>query len=136
MSRTPRSRRLELAALVAIGGFLGATSRYLVGVAVSGLAGTLAVNAGGSFLLATLLYAATGSDRFTRELRAVLSTGFLASFTTYSTFAVESATATPLLAAGNVAATYGLGIAGVRAGRALARQLGGGDPAPTPEGVA
>ena len=135
MARTPRSRRLELAALVAIGGFAGANLRYLLALFVPGLGGTLLVNTVGSFLLGLLLYTAMRSGRFAVETRSVLSTGFLASFTTYSTFAVETAGSAPLLLVGNVVANYGLGFAGVLLGRTLARGIDRGST-PAPEEVA
>ncbi|MFD1524989.1 fluoride efflux transporter FluC, partial [Halolamina salina] len=50
--------------------------------------------------------------------------GFLSSFTTYSTFAVESATAgSHALLIGNVVATYVLGFAAAGVGLALGRRI-------------
>jgi len=112
--------QLTLAGLVGVSGFVGATLRYHVSVAIPGLGGTLVVNTLGSFLLGSFLYVAMYSERFGPTTRAMISTGLLGSFTTYSTFAVGTATTTPFLAVGNVAATYGLGIAGVLVGRRLA----------------
>jgi CrcB protein len=110
--------------LIAVGGAVGATLRYLVGETVPGLGGTLAVNALGSFLLGVLLYEAVYADLLAAKSRLVFGTGFLSSFTTYSTFAVETATAAPLLAVGNVAGNYALGVAGVLLGNVVARRLG------------
>lgn len=105
-----------LPVLVAAGGFLGAAGRYLLGTVVAGPPGTLAANVVGSFALALVV----GAVRSTR-LRAFLTTGLLSSFTTYSTFAVETASLGPALGFINVAATYALGFAaallGVVAGR-------------------
>jgi len=105
-----------LPVLVAAGGFLGAAGRYLLGAAVVGPPGTLAANVAGSFALAL----AVGAVRSTR-LRTFLTTGLLSSFTTYSAFAVETASLGPTLGFVNVAATYALGFAaallGVGAGR-------------------
>ncbi|MFD1685533.1 fluoride efflux transporter FluC [Halobellus litoreus] len=102
--------------LVALGGFLGATARHLLGTVVAGPGGTLLANVVGSFALAL----AVGVVRSTR-LRFFLMTGLLSSFTTYSTFAVETASLGPALGAVNVAATYALGFAaavlGLVAGR-------------------
>ncbi|MBN6189160.1 fluoride efflux transporter CrcB [Aneurinibacillus sp. BA2021] len=76
---------------VALGGFLGAISRY---AAVQWIDrrkrsafpyGTMTVNLLGSFLLG-LLY---GFD-VDRQLILLLGTGFLGSFTTFSTFAYET----------------------------------------------
>jgi len=108
------------AALVAVGGFAGANARFLVDGALPGLGGTLLVNALGSLALGALLTAGLPDRR-----RLVFGTGLLASFTTYSTFAVETLRAPgawPLL---NLGATYALGFAGVLVGQALARRVGG-----------
>ncbi len=106
------------AALVAAGGFAGASLRYGVGAALPGLGGTLAANVVGSFVLGVAV--ATLSDP---RSRLFLGTGLLSSFTTYSTFAVETVTATPALGAANVAATYALGVAAALAGLAVGRRL-------------
>jgi CrcB protein len=110
--------------LIGVGGAAGATLRYLTGEAVAGPGGTLLVNAVGSFLLGLLLYEAVYADLLAARSRLVFGTGFLSSFTTYSTFAVETATSAPLLAVGNVAGNYALGFAGVLLGEAVARRLG------------
>jgi len=117
--------RAEPLALVAVGGFAGAISRYAVAGALPGSFpwGTLAVNALGSFALGVLLYESRLGGVLSAETRLVVGTGFLSSFTTYSTFAVETSQLSPLLAAGNVGATYALGLAGVLLGRVVAGWL-------------
>ncbi|MFB6250861.1 MAG: CrcB family protein [Halobellus sp.] len=106
--------------LVALGGFVGAACRYAVGVAVPGSApvGTLAVNVLGSLALA----ASVGVVR-SRRLRYFLATGLLSSFTTYSTFAVQTVSLGPVWGLANVGANYALGFAAVLAGLALGRRL-------------
>lgn len=126
MASTHPFRTLEALALVAVGGFVGSNLRYLVGLYVPGMGGTLVVNVVGSLLLGVLLYAGLYAGTLSSESRTVLATGFLASFTTYSAFALETATASPTWLIANVVASYTLGIAGVLAGRSLARQLVGG----------
>ncbi|QLH80180.1 fluoride efflux transporter FluC [Halosimplex pelagicum] len=126
--------RLEPLALVAVGGFAGAALRYALALALPGTFpwGTLAVNGLGSFALGVVLYERHFADALSAETRLVVGTGFLSSFTTYSTFAVETtrlagsagpelAASGPTLAAANVAANYAVGIAGVLCGRWLAR---------------
>ncbi|MFD1598023.1 fluoride efflux transporter FluC [Halobellus rarus] len=103
--------------LVALGGFLGATSRYLLGTVVAGSEGTLLANVLGSFVLAL----AIGVVRSTR-LRFFLMTGLLSSFTTYSTFAAETASLGPALGAANVAANYALGFAAAFVGLVAGRR--------------
>jgi len=111
---------VETYALVAIGGFAGANARYVVDLALGGAPATLAANVVGSALLGFLLYEEAYLGVFTGPMRTAVGTGFLSSLTTYSTFAVQTLQAAPLAAAGNVAANYALGIAGVLAGRRLA----------------
>jgi CrcB protein len=69
--------------------------------------------------LSLLLYERHLVDAVSAETRLLLGTGLLSSFTTYSTFAAETAALPPALAAANVAANYGLGLAAVVAGRAV-----------------
>lgn len=116
--------RLEPIVLVGIGGFAGANLRYFVGGFFPGLAGTLLVNAAGSFVLGIVLYESIYTGTLTAETRFVVGTGFLSSLTTYSTFALESARSpTIAMMAGNVLATYALGFAAVLLGRAVARRV-------------
>ena len=103
------------AALVAAGGFAGALSRHAVALALPGGFpwGTLAVNVAGAFVLGLVVYGAADRDGLSAAARRFVATGFLSSFTTYSTFAAETAALDPRLAAVNVAATYGLGVLAV-----------------------
>lgn len=110
--------------LVGAGGFLGAVFRYGIDVtvttAITGIGvplGTLVVNIVGSFALGAL----TGILKDRRH-RLFLGTGLLSSFTTYSTFAVETTQLDPLAGAANVGATYGLGILAAIAGVSIKRR--------------
>jgi len=123
---TDRQRLSRTLALVAVGGFAGATLRWGVSLLAPGLPGTLTVNAVGSLLLGFLVYEAVGTSALSDSARTLLATGFLSSLTTYSTFAVQTASVAPLLMVANVVANYGLGFAGVLVGRALAVRYGGG----------
>lgn len=114
---------LETAVLVAIGGFAGSNLRHFVGQYLPGVGGTLIVNVVGSFVLGFLLYEALFSGLLTERTRLLVGTGFLSSLTTYSTFALETATATGWIIVGNVVATYTLGFLGVLVGRWLAGRL-------------
>ena len=75
------------------------------------------------FQLGIVLYEARLADMLSTETRLIVGTGFLSSFTTYSTFAVQTASLSPAWAVGNVLANYALGIAGVLAGRAVTRGM-------------
>ena len=82
--------------LIAIGAALGANARYLVGVSAANRFGadfpygTLIVNVLGSFILGFLLALGTSQLQLSPEARLLLAVGFLGSFTTFSSYTVES----------------------------------------------
>ena len=81
---------------IALGGALGALSRHFVSGAVMKLTGggfpygTFAVNIIGSFLMGLLIVAFAHRFDMTPALRALLTVGFLGSFTTFSTYSMET----------------------------------------------
>ena len=81
---------------VAIGAALGANARYLVGLWAANRFGagfpygTLLVNITGSFLLGFIVTLATERLSISPEARLLLAVGFLGSYTTFSSYAVES----------------------------------------------
>ncbi len=82
-------------ALVALGGALGAISRFAVDRAVNELFGTVvlgtfAANISGSFILGMLVAASAGRFGLSEEARAIAAVGFLGSYTTFSTLTVAS----------------------------------------------
>ena len=83
---------------VAAGSALGGTTRYLLGSLIQQRAGegfplgTLVVNVTGSLLLGFLMRYALATPTVPPELRALLTTGFCAGYTTFSTFSYETAT--------------------------------------------
>lgn len=88
-------RSLSVPAAVAVGGALGAPTRYGISLAVHITPGTFPwgtfwINVSGSFALGLVM--AFLLERFppTRYVRPFVATGFLGSYTTYSTFAVET----------------------------------------------
>lgn len=93
------------AVLVAVGGSVGATARYLLGQILPGRRSTVVVNVLGSFLLGAVA-AAVATDTLSgppgptaRSVSALVGVGFCGAFTTYSSFAVETQS---LLADGKV----------------------------------
>lgn len=116
---------IDVVILVAIGGFLGANARYGIGLVYPGLSGTLVANVTGSFLLGFVVYEAMHTDYLTERNRLLVSTGFISSYTTYSTFAYETVAAGPALGLLNVAANYAFGFGGVVLGRWVAVRIGG-----------
>jgi CrcB protein len=82
---------------IALGGALGATARYSLGLWIHSWTGstfpwgTFVVNAIGSFLLGFILRYLEGAGA-APELRAMLTIGILGAFTTFSTFTYETVT--------------------------------------------
>ncbi|TMV89518.1 fluoride efflux transporter CrcB [Thioclava sp. BHET1] len=117
---------------VALGGALGASGRYLVGVGMMRSFGShqmplgvITVNIIGSFLMGALVVFL--GDKQLTHWNAFLATGFLGGFTTFSSFSLETYS---LIERGNVtlAATYvalsvGAGLVGLVAGVHLMRAL-------------
>lgn len=110
-------------ALVALGGFAGATSRHGVAVVLPAAFpwGTLAVNVIGAFLLGSVVYGVEARGALSNRVRLVVATGFVSSFTTYSTFAAETVALDPTLAAVNVVGNYTLGFLAVFFARSVIR---------------
>lgn len=81
---------------VGIGGIFGALCRYGIGTLAHNLTvsifpyGTLTVNLIGSFLLSFVAYGSLLRWNFPRHYLLAINTGFVGSFTTFSTFSVET----------------------------------------------
>lgn len=105
--------------LVALGGFVGATARYAVSLVLPPLVSTFAVNVLGCFALGWLLYTYR-LDGVSERFRILVATGFLSSFTTYSTFAHEVFETSPVVAVGYIVASYSVGFSAVYAGTRVA----------------
>lgn len=82
---------------VALGGALGACARYGTGHLMLRLVGagfpysTLVVNILGSFLMGVLIELLALRISISPELRALLVTGFLGGYTTFSAFSLDAA---------------------------------------------
>ena len=123
-SRAAQARvRLAPLGLIAVGGFAGAVLRHAIALELQGTFpwGTLAANVLGSFLLGVLLYEAHLRDLLGPETRLLVGTGFCSSLTTFSTFALETSSLSPLLATANVALTFALGFGAILVGQVVAR---------------
>lgn len=88
---------ISTVSLVALGGALGASMRYLTGVGLTRLFGPqdfpiaiIAVNVLGSFLMGVFVVAA--AQRGLTYLSPLVMTGFLGGFTTFSSFSLETVT--------------------------------------------
>lgn len=116
---------------VALGGALGASARYLTGIAALRLMGpgfpwgTLTVNILGSFVMGLLVVtlAHLGGNR----LAPFLMTGILGGFTTFSTFSLDTLTLWQrgdiLAATAYVGGSLVLSLTAIVAGVALARSF-------------
>lgn len=83
--------------LVGCGGFLGATSRYLIGGWAQRAAahpwlpiGTLTVNVLGSFIIGALGSFLISKNLMKEEIQLICFVGFLGGFTTFSSFSYET----------------------------------------------
>jgi fluoride exporter len=121
-------------AVIAAGGMLGVAARYGVGRAIPRVHGafpwaTLWINISGSFVLGVFIVIVVERLGPTWYLRPFFGTGFLGSFTTFSTFSVE----TDLLikdghvttAAAYVASTLVVGLLSAWLGICIGRLLAG-----------
>ncbi|MCJ7871657.1 fluoride efflux transporter CrcB [Phaeobacter sp. J2-8] len=114
---------------VALGGALGASARYLTGLAVVRLMGhgfpwgTFAVNVLGSFLMGVLVVVL--SQYHATRFAPLVITGFLGGFTTFSAFSLDTVAlferGQMTAAAFYVLASVGLAIAALFAGMMAAK---------------
>ena len=111
--------------LVFLGGGLGAVMRWGLGLAVPGWWGTWVANVVGSLLLGMLVASPWAQDR---TAMALLGTGLMGGFTTYSTFNVNVLEAAGRQAWGEVALQLGLTVVACLAGGALGLWIGGQFP--------
>lgn len=122
MERTHPLHHLEAVLAVGIGGFAGSNLRYFVELLLpASLLATAAVNVVGSMALGFFLYENLYGRGISRPSRTILATGFIASFTTYSTFVLDVVSTSPLWAIIYVVGSYGLGFAAAVIGRESAR---------------
>ena len=117
--------------LVGIGGFAGSVLRYVVSGYVQQFTqspgfsyGTLVVNLVGCLIIGILSQLAESYGLLTAETRALLITGFLGGFTTFSTFSNETLNlfrdSENLPALLNIGAHIFLGLGAVWLGRSFA----------------
>lgn len=117
--------RLQVVVFIAVGAFVGANLRHLLAVLVPVPGGTFIANVVGCFALGFLVYESEFVGFLSEDFSLLAGTGFLSSFTTYSTFALETVQVSPVLGVVNVVANYGIGFVAVLLGRSLAARFGG-----------
>jgi CrcB protein len=123
---------MKLILSIAAGGSLGAVGRFMVARALNRFTGTLfpwgtlTVNIIGSLLIG-FFFEFFDRSTISPENRALITIGFLGSFTTFSTYSLESVNLVKngefRLAAANVAANNIVGILAVIAGIMASRVL-------------
>jgi CrcB protein len=119
-------RSVRSLALVAVGGALGATARFAVELGVpTTLGATFAANVAGCFLLGSFAALDRRGSVVSERDRLLFATGFCSSFTTYSTFVLDTVGAEPTVAAGYVLASYAAGFVAVGVGTAVGRRAAG-----------
>lgn len=124
---------MKMILMIALGGGLGAVSRYLIGAQALRLFGThfpwgtLSVNIIGSFAMGILIELTALRISVTPEMRAFLVIGLLGGFTTFSAFSLDVSLMMERhqmgLAALYVMASVCLSVGGLFAGLALIRNL-------------
>tara|TARA_R110002072_G_scaffold222655_2_gene379755 strand:+ start:1076 stop:1456 length:381 start_codon:yes stop_codon:yes gene_type:complete len=118
---------------VALGGALGASCRYAVGMAAAHFGsgqfpwGTFSVNIAGSFLLGVLAAFLTFSWSPSPEMRAFVVVGLLGGFTTFSAFSFDVILLIErdrlVLAAVYLVGTVAISVGGLFAGLRLTRMV-------------
>lgn len=118
---------------IGLGAVLGANARYFVSLWLAAKLGaefpygTLAVNVSGSLLLGFLVAVGSHYLALSPQLRLMMTVGFLGSFTTFSTFAVESIAlwqnGRAWAALANILANNGISLVCALLGILLAHQL-------------
>jgi CrcB protein len=121
--------------LICLGGAVGTAARYITALwaaAAFGSAfpfGTLIVNTVGSFLLAFIMHVSGATELISSDARAILTTGVMGGFTTYSTFNYETTNylreGAWLLATANAVGTVAGCLAAGLAGLAVAKLVVG-----------
>lgn len=133
MARPHPLEHLEAVLVVGIGGFAGSNLRYFIELAVpSSLLATAVVNTLGSLAFGFFLYENLYGGTISWPSRTILATGFIASFTTYSTFVLDIVGSRPVVAIGFLLGSYGFGFGAVIVGREGARWVTRALP-PAPE---
>ncbi len=121
--------------LVCLGGAIGTAARYLTAIWAPTLLGTsfpyatLVVNSVGSFLIAFIMHVGSSTEILSPNMRAMLTTGVMGGFTTYSTFNYETTEylreGASLMATANIVLTIAICLLSGFAGLAVARVMVG-----------
>jgi CrcB protein len=124
---------LEKVIFVGVGGFIGASMRYLITMYSSKLInsnfplGTLMVNVIGGFLIGLIMELSSSTELISPNLRIFLTTGIMGGLTTFSTFSYETITLMNdgryILGTANVLLNVGLSLGGVVLAKLLCKVM-------------
>lgn len=97
MDKIVRSEKMEKIIFVGIGGFIGASLRYIISInppiklfGVQLPYGTLLVNVIGGLLVGVIMELSISTDWVSPNLKLFLTTGMMGGLTTFSTFSYET----------------------------------------------
>lgn len=118
---------------VGIGGFIGASLRYIISISLHKLFGTLLpygtlmVNALGGILMGYIMGLSMNTNLISPALRLFLTTGILGGFTTFSAFSYETvilfSQGSYLLSMVNIVLNLFLGLLGAAAGMMISKMM-------------
>ena len=118
---------------VGIGGFIGASMRYLISIQSSKLLnssiplGTLIANVLGGFLIGVIMEISMSTDLISPNLKLFLTTGIMGGLTTFSTFSYETISLLSdgkyMLGFGNIFLNLILSLGGVVLGTTLCKMI-------------
>jgi len=124
---------LQKVICVGIGGFIGASMRYLISIQSSKLLnssiplGTLIANVLGGFLIGVIMEISMSTDLISPNLKLFLTTGIMGGLTTFSTFSYETISLLGdgkyLLGIGNIFLNLILSLGGVVLGTSICKML-------------
>jgi len=124
---------LQKVICVGIGGFIGASMRYLISIQSSKLLnssiplGTLIANVLGGFLIGVIMEISMSTDLISPNLKLFLTTGIMGGLTTFSTFSYETINLLSdgkyLLGIGNVFVNLILSLGGVVIGTSICKMI-------------
>ncbi len=114
-----RIQSLPPVGYVALGGCCGSVLRFLISDPLPVPAGTFLVNVTGCIAIDILMYHSIFTGAFSREARMFLGFGCIGSFTTFSAFATETITFSPVFGVINILANLLCGLLGIFIGRTI-----------------
>lgn len=126
--RAESRRELRVLGVIALGGMVGATARFVIGETWPAPSGgfpwaTFAINLSGCLALGALMALIAGREELRPWVRPFWGTGVIGGYTTFSTYAVEAnellLTRHPAVGVAYLGVSVALGVLAALAGRGL-----------------